>query len=82
MYKEEHGLACWIKPTNRDCLIILASAHSIMFSHRLYLNSYNLRVAMNTEASSSSLAHEVNPRVRGLFLKNLGDFQTELARIR
>ena len=52
-----------------------------MFSHRLYLNRHNLDVKMKTEASSSSLAHEVNPRVRGLFLKNLGDFQTELARI-
>lgn len=52
-----------------------------MFSHRLYLNSYNLRAKMKTEASSSSLAREVNPRVRGLFLKNLGDFQTELSRI-
>ena len=30
---------------------------------------------------SSSLAQDVNPRLRGLFLKNLGDFQTELARI-
>lgn len=29
----------------------------------------------------SALAAEVNPRVRGLFLKNLADFQTELARI-
>src|SRR2546430_9170691 len=28
-----------------------------------------------------TLATEVSPRVRGLFLKNLGDFQTELARI-
>src|SRR5665213_236623 len=28
-----------------------------------------------------SLSQEVNPRVRGLFLKNLGDFQTELARV-
>ncbi len=36
---------------------------------------------MKTEIASSSLAHDVSPRVRGLFLKNLGDFQTELARI-
>ena len=28
-----------------------------------------------------SLAAEVNPRIRGLFLKNLADFQTELARV-
>lgn len=28
-----------------------------------------------------TLAQEVSPRIRGLFLKNLGDFQTELARI-
>lgn len=28
-----------------------------------------------------SLAQEVNPRLRGLFLKNLADFQTELGRI-
>ncbi len=28
-----------------------------------------------------SLSQEVSPKVRGLFLKNLGDFQTELARI-
>ncbi len=27
------------------------------------------------------LAREVNPRVRGLFIKNLADFQTELARV-
>ncbi|WP_221031959.1 hypothetical protein [Actomonas aquatica] len=27
------------------------------------------------------LAREVNPRVRGLFIKNLADFQTELARL-
>jgi len=31
--------------------------------------------------SPTDLASEVSPRVRGLFLKNLGDFQTELARI-
>lgn len=31
--------------------------------------------------SFQSLSQEVSPRVRGLFLKNLGDFQTELARI-
>ena len=39
---------------------------------------------MKPSASSPgavSLAAEVNPRVRGLFLKNLADFQTELARI-
>jgi len=30
---------------------------------------------------SASLAADVSPRVRGLFLKNLADFQTELARI-
>lgn len=35
---------------------------------------------MKTDSSSRGLAHEVNPRIRGLFLKNLGDFQTELAR--
>jgi hypothetical protein len=36
---------------------------------------------MNTDSSTSLLANDVSPRVRGLFLKNLGDFQTELARI-
>src|SRR4051812_2977980 len=36
---------------------------------------------MATTPASTSLATEVNPRVRGLFLKNLADFQTELARI-
>ncbi|MEO6244800.1 MAG: DUF455 family protein [Opitutaceae bacterium] len=37
---------------------------------------------MKTDSTpSTQLAHEVSPRVRGLFLKNLGDFQTELARI-
>lgn len=30
---------------------------------------------------NESLAAEVNPRIRGLFLKNLAEFQTELARI-
>src|SRR5687767_11223554 len=30
---------------------------------------------------SAALEKEVSPRARGLFLKNLGDFQTELARI-
>ena len=30
---------------------------------------------------TESLAAEVNPRIRGLFLKNLAEFQTELARI-
>jgi hypothetical protein len=29
----------------------------------------------------STLSQEVSPRVRGLFLKNLADFQTELARV-
>ena len=36
---------------------------------------------MNTDLSTSLLANDVNPRVRGLFLKNLADFQTELARV-
>jgi hypothetical protein len=36
---------------------------------------------MNTNSSISLLANDVSPRVRGLFLKNLGDFQTELARV-
>jgi hypothetical protein len=36
---------------------------------------------MNTNSSTSLLANDVSPRVRGLFLKNLGDFQTELARV-
>ncbi len=36
---------------------------------------------MASNASSSSLGNEVSPRVRGLFLKNLADFQTELARV-
>jgi hypothetical protein len=31
--------------------------------------------------SISNLANDVSPRTRGLFLKNLGDFQTELARV-
>jgi hypothetical protein len=37
---------------------------------------------MRTAATDfpSVLSQEINPRVRGLFLKNLGDFQTELAR--
>lgn len=35
----------------------------------------------NPSNSASSLSQEVSPRVRGLFLKNLGDFQTELARL-
>ena len=34
---------------------------------------------MTTEATD--LAKEVSPRTRGLFLKNLADFQTELARV-
>lgn len=38
-------------------------------------------VTMKTSSFQSALATEVSPRVRGLFLKNLGDFQTELARI-
>ena len=36
---------------------------------------------MKTDSSTSVLANDVSPRVRGLFLKNLGDFQTELARV-
>jgi len=36
---------------------------------------------MPNETVYFSLSHEVNPRVRGLFLKNLADFQTELARV-
>lgn len=32
-------------------------------------------------SNALSLSQEVNPRIRGLFLKNLGDFQTELARV-
>lgn len=36
---------------------------------------------MASASSSISLSHEVSPRVRGLFLKNLSEFQTELARI-
>ena len=36
---------------------------------------------MRTDSSTSFLANDVNPRVRGLFVKNLGDFQTELARV-
>jgi len=38
---------------------------------------------MTTTSSPAAvaLARDVNPRVRGLFLKNLADFQTELARI-
>ena len=36
---------------------------------------------MKTDSSASALANDVSPRVRGLFVKNLGDFQTELARI-
>src|SRR6478609_3997571 len=34
---------------------------------------------MQTDASM--LATDVNPRTRGLFLKNLAEFQTELARV-
>src|SRR5215208_5072922 len=34
-----------------------------------------------TEVSPDILSQEINPRVRGLLLKNLGEFQTELARI-
>ncbi len=36
---------------------------------------------MTTPSDSTSIAADVSPRVRGLFLKNLADFQTELARI-
>ena len=36
---------------------------------------------MKTDSSTSVLTNAVSPRVRGLFLKNLGDFQTELARV-
>ena len=36
---------------------------------------------MKSNGESAPLAQEVNPRVRGLLLKNLADFQTELARI-
>lgn len=36
---------------------------------------------MAVQIPSISLSQEVSPRMRGLFLKNLGDFQTELARI-
>jgi len=36
---------------------------------------------MSNEAAPISWSHEVNPRVRGLFLKNLGGFQTEEARV-
>lgn len=36
---------------------------------------------MNNVRATSSLASEVSPRVRGLLLKNLADFQTELARV-
>src|SRR3954468_5884214 len=32
-------------------------------------------------SAALSLSQEVNPRVRGLLIKNLGDFQTELARV-
>ena len=32
-------------------------------------------------ASNATKASDVNPRVRGLFLKNVGDFQTEMARL-
>lgn len=34
---------------------------------------------MNSD--SATLAKDVSPRTRGLFLKNLADFQTELTRI-
>jgi hypothetical protein len=33
------------------------------------------------DSSTSSSANQFSPRARGLFLKNLGDFQTELARV-
>ncbi len=36
---------------------------------------------MNDEPTGYSLSRQVNPRIKGLFLKNLGDFQTELARV-
>jgi hypothetical protein len=36
---------------------------------------------MKSDLPSSTLAQDVSPRVRGLFLKNLSDFQTELVRI-
>ena len=36
---------------------------------------------MSNSSRTENLSREVSPRVRGLFLKNLGDFQTELARI-
>jgi hypothetical protein len=36
---------------------------------------------MRAESSSNLLPNETNPRLRGLFLKNLGEFQTELSRI-
>src|SRR5688500_16711707 len=36
---------------------------------------------MKNDTANPSLVADVSPRVRGLFLKNLGDFQTELARI-
>jgi hypothetical protein len=41
-------------------------------------------IAGTTKAPSvreSKLSQEVSPRIRGLFLKNLADFQTELARV-
>src|SRR5687767_11411165 len=31
--------------------------------------------------AASSLSPEISPRIHGRFLKNLGDFQTELARV-
>jgi hypothetical protein len=36
---------------------------------------------MTPHSPNATLGRDVSPRVRGLFLKNLGDFQTELARI-
>src|ERR1035437_4248027 len=36
---------------------------------------------MSNETAPISWSHEVNPRVRGLFLKNLGGVQTEEARV-
>jgi len=36
---------------------------------------------MKNDSSTFSLVNDVSLRVRGLFLKNLGDFQTELARV-
>jgi len=40
-----------------------------------------MKAKADVSSAAGSLAAEVNPRVRGLFLKNLADFQTELARV-